>query len=113
MKQFLYIFSLYLLVLACLPCNDGRHASDALPTDGETISLNDDHGCPLRDSCCDLCSSFCICACCGSMIVSSKVSTLQLSLFTASLQRKGFSYQFFFSSADLSNLFRPPISPAA
>ncbi|NBA78634.1 hypothetical protein GOQ04_23975 [Emticicia sp. ODNR4P] len=65
MKFFALIFSLYILILSCLPCGDAKDCK-VLDNGKETFSQTDHHN-HQEDT--ESCSPFCICACCGSNIV--------------------------------------------
>lgn len=61
MKILSFLFSIYLIVLSCLPCAD-LGAGSAVHSSQE-ISLIADHHSHEKSS--DACSPFCICNCCG------------------------------------------------
>jgi hypothetical protein len=68
-KVFCFIFSLYALTLALTPCADGFCAGDE---QHQSSVAHEDEKAE------DLCSSFCICACCG-------YSAVELNLLTSRL----------------------------
>lgn len=77
MKWFAQIFSLYLLVLSCLPCNDGEHGHGQSTGNPVQISAStDQHGCPQHEHCNDLCSPLCGCHCCSAVFVFQKMTAL-------------------------------------
>jgi NADH:ubiquinone oxidoreductase subunit F (NADH-binding) len=60
MKWFIYIFSFYILTLACMPCSDGAVA-DVQTTIRASIPVShSDHEHQQ-----DFCSPLCVCACCS------------------------------------------------
>lgn len=63
MKWFCRIFSLYLLVLSCLPCSDGDH-KHAVQQGSRITYLASNAGHPSHERCNDTCSPFCTCQCC-------------------------------------------------
>ncbi|MBN8680509.1 MAG: hypothetical protein J0M29_19945 [Chitinophagales bacterium] len=73
MKWFAQIFSLYLLVLSCLPCNDGEHGHGQNTTNPVQIAANaDEHGCPQHRHCDDSCTPLCGCHCCSAIFIFKK-----------------------------------------
>lgn len=62
MKWFVYIFSLYITLLACFPCNDAA----AMEKQGQsTVQPADTHE---HNTSQDFCSPLCICSCCNIQI---------------------------------------------
>ena len=77
MKWFAQIFSLYLLVLSCVPCNDGEHGHGQSTGNPVQISAStDQHGCPQHQHCDDSCSPLCGCHCCSAVFVFQKTTVL-------------------------------------
>lgn len=77
MKWFAQIFSAYLMVLSCVPCNDGEHGHGQSVGNPVQISvLTDDQGCPQHRHCNDLCSPLCGCHCCTSIFIFQKMAVL-------------------------------------
>jgi hypothetical protein len=65
MKIFSVIFSLYIILLACLPCGDASDCTKV--TDTNQFSFyQTEHSGHTDDA--ETCSPFCICACCGTNI---------------------------------------------
>ena len=64
MKFFSVIFSLYILILSCLPCGDTEDCK-VLDNGKKTFAQTNHHN-HQEDS--ESCSPFCTCACCGSNI---------------------------------------------
>lgn len=62
MKIVNYIFSIYLIMLSCLPCADMEIGSP-MDSSKEITSKNENHS---HDKDNDTCSPFCVCNCCGS-----------------------------------------------
>ncbi|WP_416233534.1 DUF6660 family protein [Arcicella sp. LKC2W] len=65
MKFFSVIFSFYILILSLLPCNDTEDCK--ILNNGKENFAQIDHHNHQADT--ESCSPFCICACCGSIIV--------------------------------------------
>lgn len=77
MKNFWLLFSLLILTLSVLPCNDKIECNDNAKTE---ITKQDNHDNHNHNA--ELCSPFCTCACCGaqlgnfeSQLISFKAST--------------------------------------
>jgi hypothetical protein len=91
MKVFCFVFSLYALTLALTPCADTFCGGD----DQHLSSVQHEDE---KDE--DLCSSFCICACCGyaageiSITVSDYILAPSPSISLASLYRAPFVKDF-------------------
>lgn len=64
MKYLAYIFSLYLFVLACLPCSDNTECGDYAPA--SQAARTDTHQDHSHEA--ETCSPFCICSCCGQQV---------------------------------------------
>ena len=62
MKIVNYIFSIYLIVLSCLPCADME--MDSTSHFSKEISSNTDKHSHDNEN--DACSPFCVCNCCGN-----------------------------------------------
>lgn len=62
MKFFTVIFSIYILVLSCVPCVDGGEKYIKLSPE---ISATENH-----KHTADLCTPFCSCTCCGQPVAS-------------------------------------------
>ena len=64
-KHLCHIFVLYFIALILMPCTD-IHASDPASFGG---SITADHdGCPYEKET-DFCSPFCLCSCCGQIVL--------------------------------------------
>lgn len=60
-----YILSIYMLALSLVPCSDGMDFMHSdCDTDTEVVDNSHNHSDHDHE---DLCTPFCICACCGSM----------------------------------------------
>lgn len=74
MRFIAFILSMYILVLALVPCSDGLLSSCTDSTDHEFSQLHqdkchyDDHSDGHSEDHEDDCTPFCTCICCGSII---------------------------------------------
>ena len=112
MKLFCYIFSLYFVLLSCLPCNDSEHVllPPQPPQYAMNIEVQNHHNPDNHDNCNDLCSPFCTCACCGMTInlqatfnYTPKSQPIPLPIVS-----ENFSYQSPHSNQYLQGVFQPP-----
>jgi hypothetical protein len=109
-KWFLYIWSLYLLVLGCMPCVDlGNDHNQSFHR--ETTFSSTEAGKSTDHACRDLCSPLCQCACCGCVTISVRAFSFELYVPASTIipDRTAFTYQALPTSAHLAALFRPPI----
>ncbi|SHL47615.1 hypothetical protein SAMN05444266_103452 [Chitinophaga jiangningensis] len=60
MKLLVYIFSLYLLVLSCIPCNDALAAVPGISLTTISTAPAEQHADHV-----DFCSPLCVCSCCN------------------------------------------------
>ena len=65
MKFLTLIFSIYLLALSIVPCSDAFNAGQ---NDKENVTFSAAHDHSTENA--DFCSSFCICNCCTSPVIS-------------------------------------------
>ncbi len=103
MKWFCRLLSIYFMTLACLPCSDGGHEHEEQVE--YTVSHDGEH-----EDCNDLCTPFCQCTCCGSIVLNTK----QAAAYSGFLAKPGdrvndFSYRAPLSLEHLAPPFRPPI----
>lgn len=61
MKLFTHLLSLWLLILACMPCGDRQ---DCMPSRQETISAKANHEQHTHEG--EHCTPFCSCSCCAA-----------------------------------------------
>lgn len=107
MKFFNIIFSIYLVALSCLPCDDVELNSAAHKT--VEITSNHDEKSNNHDKENDLCSPFCSCSCCGSQIVSFfKITTLSFNIVSKNIRTKLPSYTPKFISNFYGSIWQPP-----
>jgi hypothetical protein len=72
MKWFVYILSLYLLAISCIPCTDEVATLD---NSTQTILLLTDTQTDASQET-DLCSPLCVCSCCAGFVLSTVQHTL-------------------------------------
>ncbi|WP_291910622.1 DUF6660 family protein [Chitinophaga sp. CB10] len=64
MKILVYIFSLYLLALSCIPCNDALAAVPGMPLTAVSSAPAEQHSDHV-----DFCSPLCVCSCCNVQLM--------------------------------------------
>lgn len=109
MKLFCQIFALYLLALACVPCNDGDHEHQD-EGDHTSIDMTGGEADHSHSDCADYCSPFCQCSCCGTVTITSEVNELPISLPAPVYLSADFIFQSPITVAHPQALDRPPIS---
>lgn len=107
--MFTQIFALYLLALACVPCNDGEHEhqDEGALASIEMTGGEAEHS---HSDCADYCSPFCQCSCCGTVTITPEVDGLPMSLPVLVYSTTDFIFQSPITSAHHQALDRPPIS---
>ena len=104
MKSFWLIFSFYILILTVLPCTDKEECNEPNQT---TISTNTEH--QNHDHQTEHCSPFCTCACCGTNISFTSISTFQIqekTIFHSSISYSLFNE--YIKSNFYGNIWQPP-----
>lgn len=99
-----YLLALYVVLLSCIPCQDDIALSlDRAP---ERISLHaaDDN----HQEVVDLCSPFCICACCASVTIASAVSALPETSIGQLPSQVTFTYLRPVYTGDPAGIWQPP-----
>lgn len=76
MKIFLYILSVIMLGLGCLPCSDGK----AFNSTRETVNISAQAHQDETQKHTDVCNPFCSCACCGVTQVSQSIPSFDLQI---------------------------------
>lgn len=109
MKLFCPLFALYLLALACVPCNDGEHDhhDEGDRSAMESTSGDAEHS---HSDCADYCSPFCQCSCCGTVTITPEVDGLPTSLPVPLFYSADFLFRSPITSAHDRALDRPPIT---
>ena len=102
MKLAFYIFAFYTVVLSCIPCQDELQ----LPVYEQSI-VSADAG-PDRPNSIDLCSPFCICACCAGITLQHSIACLpDLQSYSFS-EEKSFAYISHADSGNSIRIWQPP-----
>lgn len=109
MKLFCHLFALYLLALACVPCNDGDHDHQD-EEDHTSIEMSGEASDHSHSDCADYCSPFCQCSCCGTVTITPEVEGLPTSLPVLVYHSADFLFQSPITVAHHQALDRPPIS---
>ncbi len=105
MKVFVaYLMAFYVVALSCIPCQD---EVELLPDSHVTAmaAADFDHG---HREVVDLCSPFCICACCASVTVTLTVAALPESIVSQLIPPAYFSYLQTLYTGDRSGIWQPP-----
>lgn len=99
MKLINIILAVYVLALSCIPCAD--EASEQNPNLAKVFiySGNSHSGHNHENDSCELCSPFCICACCGGFTVAKTLPQLNPLTHFTNNEAQRFDY----SSVSLSN----------
>ena len=104
MKFLTLIFSFYLLALSIVPCSDAFNSGQ---TNKETITFSASHDHPTDTA--DFCSSFCICNCCTSPVISkSHASYLAIPAIKILPEQKFVLRKLSFISVYTGNVWHPP-----
>lgn len=102
MKLLPLLFSLYILLLSCIPCSDNNVCSDSTAAFDISAPTHDDH-----DHHNDLCSPFCVCICCGMSIVPGYTFTASAAEIHTH-QTTSPTYASHFISEVYVNIWQPP-----
>ena len=101
MKLFSFLMSLYMLLLACMPCNDSRDCSAEEKVSVVASGTHDDH-----DADTEHCTPFCVCACCAAPVVQFQ-QTPVIKSFMAGKIVNSYPAEFIFSNTE-HNIWQPP-----
>lgn len=105
MKIVNYIFSIYLIVLSCLPCAD-MDVNSSFHSSKEISSNSEDHS---HDKEGDACSPFCICNCCGSQNFSHNIIyNYNFIAVKTQIDRKLPEYKSILSCNYFGSIWQPP-----
>lgn len=102
MKFFALTFSIYIFLLAIVPCGDGEECNE---TQKISISENADH--EHHDHEKETCTPFCFCSCCGTSII----NLYDLVTFSdiVPVHSKGFPvFNHTFLSVEYFHIWQPP-----
>ncbi len=100
MKIIAFILSIFVFVSAVTPCSDGKTCDEL----GRAEMPHHDHSEDENDDC----SPFCVCTCCGSTFLESKISITPF-LATTHFFKFDFHYSFFYAFSYKEKIWHPPI----
>jgi hypothetical protein len=103
-KLISYLLAFYTIALACIPCQDeiSLPLQDHIRTE---VSTTHDHDTtPVAD----LCSPFCICACCAAITLLGAPSCLPEIAVKPRYEQTYFTYNSPFGSNSLNAIWQPP-----
>ena len=104
MKLALYILALYTIVLSCIPCQDEIQLPVS-EVSSSYISRNADQN---QQNPMDLCSPFCICACCSGITLQYITAILPDITIFSFPEEKSFTYMFHPGSGNSMIIWQPP-----
>ena len=99
------LLSFLTIVLSVLPCTDGEAMHDHEVSD--PLEATQDHG-QEGEGCDDLCSPFCVCACCGVSVAAIKASSETQKCLHGNLFSKESHYKEPITEPFIDSLFQPP-----
>ncbi len=99
-----YLLAFYVLALSCIPCQD---EAEPLPDSSNPIAVVSGAGDGHQEAI-DLCSPFCICACCASVTISQTIAALPENAVSRLIPPAGFSYLQILSAGDMTGIWQPP-----
>ena len=101
-----YLLAFYVLALSCIPCQDEvRPLPDS---GGKKATALVAAGADAHQEVLDLCSPFCICACCASVTISTTVAALPENAVSQLIPPAGFSYLQILYTGDMAGIWQPP-----
>ncbi|TDD95945.1 DUF6660 family protein [Flavobacterium cellulosilyticum] len=99
------LFSIYLIVLSCLPCAD-LEANSAVHSSLEKSLIADNHS---HEKSSDTCSPFCICNCCGCQGYTYNIIYTHIFFSTKTLiDKKTPEYKSILTSNFYGSIWQPP-----
>jgi len=98
------LLAIYTVLLSCIPCQDEE------PLTFQNISTGFIHATADQNDqkAIDLCSPFCICACCSAITLHQSVAALPEVQFFGFPENKGFSYAQTANAGNLTTIWQPP-----
>jgi len=100
MKTITVILAMLILGLSMLPCTDGHTCEEEA---GTSFASNHDHSQDEND----LCSPFCVCACCGSIFTLEDLPIYDDLPALENITYR-FHYSFLYAFSFINNIWRPP-----
>ncbi len=105
MKFITILLSVLLLSLSCLPCADKKVNS----SDKTSVVFTSNQGDHSHDNEIDLCTPFCMCSCCGSLVVSYIApNAINFPIVTSSIKSAVPSYKSILSANFYGSIWQPP-----
>ncbi|SDG63671.1 hypothetical protein SAMN04487996_12116 [Dyadobacter soli] len=98
-----YLLAFYVLALSCIPCQD-----EASPPDSGIAAAVVSDSDNAHQEAIDLCSPFCICACCASVTISATVAALPENAVSQLIPPASFSYLQILYTGDKAGFWQPP-----
>lgn len=101
-----YLLAFYVLALSCFPCQDeARPLPDSTGAKAAALvtAARDAH-----QEAIDLCSPFCICACCASVTIGATVAALPENAVSQLIPPADFSYLQILYTGDMAGIWQPP-----
>ncbi|SEJ65040.1 hypothetical protein SAMN05216327_11534 [Dyadobacter sp. SG02] len=110
MKIFVaYLLAFYVLALSCIPCQD-----EAVPLPNSSVKAYVAAGAAVANAeeahqeMIDLCSPFCICACCASVTINPAIAALPENAVSQLIPPADFSYLQILYTGDRAGIWQPP-----
>lgn len=104
MRLALYILAFYTVILSCIPCQDEPSQASYK---GEMATINARSG-HQDQGAVDLCSPFCICACCAGITLQQPVTPLPDAASVPFFHDDTFAYTAGSKGGDLASIWQPP-----
>lgn len=110
MKFLTILFSIYIMLVSCLPCTDGNEniGCDAIVSvDSNDSDFNSHSSHEHHHE--DTCPPFCICNCCGAQILTlNKIEFFEFPFFSVLYQEKVIFYILNYSNSLAKTIWQPP-----
>ncbi|WP_374756333.1 DUF6660 family protein [Dyadobacter psychrotolerans] len=103
MRLAFYILSFYTVVLSCIPCQE-----EVLRVSYEQTTTILNTNADQQQGIADLCSPFCICACCTGTTLQEPVISLPEVASTAFFSDQAFTYTARNDGGELTSIWQPP-----
>jgi hypothetical protein len=103
-KVVAYMFAFYTIALAGIPCQDKDVVSWQNRSQQQEVATSD----ASRTIPVDLCTPFCVCACCASVTLSTTCSMPGKISLSFSVATVSFPYQQPFSTGNSAGIWQPP-----
>lgn len=103
-KVFYILFSIYFSYLAIIPCGDKDNCNEFAQTHS-IVNPNDNQSNSHQN---EICSPFCVCACCGCQGFNLKSFLSVAIAFTQTVERQTVPYESEFISQFSAKIWQPP-----